>query len=63
MDEHIVLEFLLGDPKATQKEAAAHAHMSERTVKAITVALQEKGLLERRNGRRDGFWAPGTDTR
>jgi fido (protein-threonine AMPylation protein) len=60
-EEHIVLEFLTENPKATQKEVAAHTHRSERTVKAITVALQEKGLLERRNGRRNGYWAPKSD--
>jgi len=56
LDEHFVLEFLKYNPKATQKEIAAHIRKSERTVKTITTNLQQKGLLERKNGKRDGFW-------
>ena len=29
---------------------------SERTVKSITIALQEKDLLQRMNGKRNGYW-------
>lgn len=29
---------------------------SERTVKSITVSLQEKMILKRENGKRNGFW-------
>ena len=61
VDEQIVLKFFRDNPKATQKDVAAHIHRSERTVKNITAALQEKGLLERRNGRRSGYWAPRSD--
>jgi fido (protein-threonine AMPylation protein) len=57
LEEHNVLKFLAENPKATQKEVAAHIRVSERTVKTVTVALQTKGLLERRNGRRNGYWA------
>jgi fido (protein-threonine AMPylation protein) len=56
LEEHFVLEFLKNNPKATQKEIAAHIRKSERTVKTITTNLQQKGLLERKNGKRDGFW-------
>ena len=56
LEEHFVLEFLKNNPKATQKGIAAHIHKSERTVKTITTNLQQKGLLERKNGKRDGFW-------
>ena len=56
LEEHFVLEFLKDNPKATQKEIAAHIHKSERTVKTITMNLQAKGLLERKNGKRNGFW-------
>ncbi len=47
---------LLEQPKATQKEIAVHIGKSERTVKTITVNLTEKGIIERKNGRRNGFW-------
>jgi DNA-binding MarR family transcriptional regulator len=56
LEEHFVLEFLKNNPKATQKEIAEHIRKSERTVKTITTNLQQKGLLERKNGKRDGFW-------
>jgi len=56
LEEHFVLEFLQNNPKATQKEVALHIKKSERTVKTMTSNLQNKNLLERINGKRDGFW-------
>ena len=43
-------------PTATQKEIAAKIGKSERTVKSITIALQEKNILRRVNGKRNGYW-------
>lgn len=40
----------------TLEEIAAHIGKSERTVKNITVNLTEKGIIERKNGKRNGFW-------
>ena len=56
LEETAVLNFLLEKPKATQKEIAAHIRKSERTVKTITVNLVAKGIIERKNGKRNGFW-------
>lgn len=56
LEEIAVLNFLRDRPKATQKEIAAHIGKSERTVKTITANLAEKGILERKNGKRNGFW-------
>ena len=56
LEEHFVLEFLKTNPKATQKEIAAHIKKSERTVKTITSNLQQKNMLERHNGKRNGHW-------
>jgi len=56
LEEHFVLEFLKNNPHATQKEIASHIRKSERTVKTITITLQQKGLLERKNGKRNGYW-------
>ena len=56
LEEHFVLEFLKDNPRATQKEIAVYIKKSERTVKTITSNLQNKKLLERVNGKRDGFW-------
>ena len=56
LEEIAVLNFLREQPKATQKEIAVHIGKSERTVKTITVNLTEKGIIERKNGKRNGFW-------
>ena len=61
LEEIAVLNFLREQPKATQKEIAAHIGKSERTVKTITVNLTGKGVLERKNGKRNGFWKVKTD--
>ena len=37
-------------------ENAEEIGKSERTVKTITVNLTQKGIIVRRNGKRDGFW-------
>lgn len=64
LEETAVLNYLREQPKATQKEIAAHIGKSEKTVKTITVHLVEKGIIERRNGKRNGFWKikPGIQT-
>ena len=56
-----VLNFLREQPKATQKEIAVHIGKSERTVKTITVNLTEKGIIERKNGKRNVFWEVKTN--
>ena len=56
LEEMAVLNFLREQPKATQKEIAVHIGKSERTVKSLTVKLVEKGIIERKNGKRNGFW-------
>ena len=56
LEELAVLTFLSDNPKATQKQVAAHIRKSERTAKSLTVKLQQNGMLERKNGRRDGYW-------
>ena len=56
LEEIAVLNLLIEHPKATQKEIASHVGKSERTIKTITVNLTEKGIIERKNGKRNGFW-------
>lgn len=56
LEEIAVLNFLREQPKATQKEIAAHIGKSERTVKTITVNLTEKGIIKCKNGKRNGYW-------
>ena len=56
LEETAVLRCIENNPKLTQKEMAAAIRKSERTVKSITSALVEKGIIIRRNGRRNGWW-------
>jgi len=56
LEEMAVLQYIKEKPRATQKEIAAHIGKSERTVKSITVSLVTKGIIERKNGKRNGFW-------
>lgn len=56
LEEIAILRIVLSNPTATQKQMAAEIGKSERTVKSITVTLQEKGILQRVGGKRDGKW-------
>ena len=56
MEEVALLCIVQKNPSATQKEIAAEIGKSERTVKSITIALQEKNILRRVNGKRNGYW-------
>ena len=56
LEETAVLRCIESNPKMTQKEMASSIRKSERTVKSITSALVEKGIIVRRNGRRNGWW-------
>ena len=40
----------------SQRESAKAIGKSERTVKTRTVEMQEKGLIIRENGKRNGKW-------
>ena len=57
LEELALLNLMKEKPHATQKEIAAHIGKSERTVKTMTVKLAKQGLIERKNGRRNGYWA------
>ena len=56
LEEVAVLRIVQKNRFATQKEIAAEIGRSERTVKTITVALQDKQILKRVNGKRNGYW-------
>ena len=56
MEEFAVLRIVQKKPSVTQKEIAAEIGKSERTVKSITIALQEKNILQRVNNKRNGYW-------
>ena len=56
LEEMTVLNAMIQNPGITQKELAKAIGKSERTVKARTVEMQEKGLIARENGKRNGKW-------
>ena len=56
LEEVALLRIVQKNPSATQKEIALEIGKSERTVKSITIALQEKNILRRVNGKRNGYW-------
>ncbi len=61
LEEERVLSLLKKDCKLTQKKLSQMSGISERTIKRITVSLEEKGLVERVGGKRYGFWKVKTD--
>lgn len=56
LEEMQVLKCLQKDGKLTQKSLAQMVGKSERTIKRITVSLEEKKLIERIGGKRFGYW-------
>lgn len=56
LEEFELLKIIKNDPAITQKKLALMVGKSERTIKTRTAALQEKGYLRRKNGKRNGHW-------
>lgn len=56
LDESVVLKLIAENPKITQKQIAEKINKSERTVKTITVSLEENGFIAREGGKRFGYW-------
>ena len=56
LEELTIIRVLQDEPTATQKRIAELTGKSERTVKRRTVEMQEKGLIRRENGKRNGHW-------
>lgn len=56
LEELAVLRVIEDNPKITQTEIAKSIKKSASTVKRITSNLVKKGIISRRNGRRNGWW-------
>lgn len=56
LDELAIINEIKNDPTITQKELARRIGKSERTIKTRTVEMQEKNLIRRENGKRNGKW-------
>ena len=55
-EELAILKAVADNPKITQDELKEVIGKSLATVKRLTVSLQEKGILVRKNGKRNGYW-------
>ena len=56
LEELAVLKAIGDNPQITQTDIAKSIKKSASTVKRITSGLVKKGILIRRNGRRNGWW-------
>ena len=56
LEELAILQELKKNPAITQRELADAIGKSVRTVKTRIVEMQEKGLIARENGKRNGKW-------
>ena len=56
LEEIAIIKELKNNPYITQEELAKKIGKSVRTIKNRTVEMQDKGLIKRNNGKRDGSW-------
>jgi len=56
LEEHAILNVIKYNPTIKQEEIAIKINKSLRTVKTYMSKMQEKGLIERKNSKRDGEW-------
>ncbi|MFR5875528.1 MAG: HTH domain-containing protein [Eubacterium sp.] len=56
MDELALLQLISKNPSITQIQLAEKMQVTDRTIKRKMKLLQEKGLIQRVNGKRNGYW-------
>ena len=56
LEEQAIINILKVNPVTTQEEIATQIGKSVRTVKTYMAEMQEKGLIERKNGKKNGEW-------
>lgn len=56
LEELAIINVIRDNPTVTQKKISELTGKSERTIKRRTVEMQEKGLISRENGKRNGKW-------
>ena len=56
LEEQAIINILKINPATTQEEIAVQINKSLRTVKTYMAEMQEKGLIERKNGKKNGEW-------
>lgn len=56
LKEQAIINILKTNPATTQEEISRQINKSVRTVKTYMAEMQEKGLIERKNGKKNGEW-------
>lgn len=56
LEEQAIINIIKRDPTIKQEHIAIQINKSVRTVKNYMAVMQEKGLIERKNGKRNGEW-------
>ena len=56
LEEQAIINILKIKPTTTQEEISRQINKSVRTVKTYMAEMQEKGLIERKNGKKNGKW-------
>ena len=56
LEEQAIINILKNNPKIKQEDIARQINKSVRTVKTCMMRMQESGIIERENGKRNGKW-------
>lgn len=56
LEELAIIHAIAENPSITQKALAEKVNSTERTIKRRTVEMQDKGFIQRVNGKRNGHW-------
>ena len=56
LQQQAIINIIKSNPSVKQEEIATQINKSLRTVKNYMEEMQEKGLIERKNGKRNGEW-------
>jgi fido (protein-threonine AMPylation protein) len=56
LEEQAIINIIRNNPTIKQEEISSMINKSLRTVKSRMIEMQDKGLIERKNGKRNGEW-------
>ena len=56
LEEQKIIDLIIDNPNITQNELAKALNVTERTIKRRMKTMQDKDLIKRENGKRNGRW-------
>lgn len=56
LEEQVILNIIKNNSSIKQEDIALQINKSIRTIKNYMSKMQKKGIIERKNGKRDGEW-------